>query len=365
MVRVHTSAISANVVKFQPFADLPARSLIIKAVGRKQPSAHPKAGVPVLLRDRENVASGRGVNADLRVCPVAPLRNFRVVVNATAVLRLRAKLHVVGIAARAITAKVVKGQPFRNWAVALGPVPTVGKPKPSAAPDAAIAMDLVGRELPASGSAVDDVLMLPAVASAVHLRLPGNVAQAREFSDGRLLSASTFANAARVSDAPYNWRHAVASNEPGKATPQYAMAAIGADGRLPAASALTKAGWVGAARIVGLDRLAAMRHAAIVALQIPRLLRKRLAASACAGLCALKLNDPQLFAARLDLVAMDESAAARKSPVGTICDLAASTLAKLAKIDLGHLIFSRDRWSAGTGVHALGQPFYCIVKEAA
>jgi hypothetical protein len=35
------------------------------------------------------------------------------------------------------------------------------------------------------------------------------------------------------------------------------------------------------------------------------------------------------------------------------------------KIDLGHLIFSRDRWSAGTGVHALGQPFYCIVKEAA
>lgn len=365
MVRVHASAISANVVKFHPFADLSARSLIIKAVGRKQPSAHPKAGVPVLLSDRENVASGHGVNADLRVCPVAPLWNFRVVVNTPAVFRLRAKLHVVRIAAGAIAAKMVKGQPFWNRAVVLGPVPTVGKPEPAVAPDAAVPVHLIGGQFPTSGPAVDDVLMLPAVAGAVHPRLAGNVAKPRKLGDWGLLAASTFAKAARVPDAPYNRRHAMASDEPGIAANHQAEMVVGADRRLATAPALAQAGWVRASRVIRAQCFATVRHAAIVALQVPRLLVKRLAASAFASLRTAGLNDPELSTANLDLVAMDETAPARQTAVGTIYGLAASTPAKLAKIDLGHLIFSRDRWSAGTGVHALGQPFYCIVKEAA
>jgi hypothetical protein len=225
-----------------------------------------------------------------------------------------------------------------------------------------LAMNL---ENPASGTAVNSVGRALPMASAVHLRLPGDVAKPRKLGDGRLLSAPTFAEATRVPDAPYNRRHAVASQETGVAAQDKPKVVIIADGRAPAASALTKAGRVGAARIVGVNGLATMRHAAVVALQVPRLFVELLAASAFASLCAARLNDPELSPACLDLVAVDESTPARQSTVGTICDLAASTLAKLAKIDLGHLIFSRDRWSAGTGVHALGQPFYCIVKEAA
>jgi hypothetical protein len=198
-----------------------------------------------------------------------------------------------------------------------------------------------------------------------HPRLASNVPEFGLTRDGCLLAASAYTCSARISDSAGYGRHGVAPDESGEASALCAVAIVGADRGLTAASALTKAGRVGAARIVGVNGLATMRHAAVVALQVPRLFVELLAASAFASLCAARLNDPELSPACLDLVAVDESTPARQSTVGTICDLAASTLAKLAKIDLGHLIFSRDRWSAGTGVHALGQPFYCIVKEAA
>jgi hypothetical protein len=193
-----------------------------------------------------------------------------------------------------------------------------------------------------------------------HLGLAGDISQLRLFGNRRFSTASAFAYAARVSDAAYNRRHAVALQESDVAAPQQAVAAIGANRGLPSASARAQAGWVRAARVVGLNCFATVRHSAIVAFQVARLVCERLAASAFAGLRAWWPDQRGLSASRFDLVPVDESAPARKTAVGTICDLTASALAKLAKINLGHLISRKDLWSAGSGVHALGQPFYCI-----
>src|ERR1035441_3015329 len=357
MRRADTIPAAAKVVQLEPRRNPALFSLVIPAVRRYQSRSHPEPRVPVILNDREEPALRGWIDRYIRLVRIAPLGNFGVVVDAAAILFLCAKLHVIWVAARANSAKVVKGHALGDGAVPLAPIPTVGHVQLPIAMDSAVPIFSMDGHDPASGGLINGVARLLAVPPAIHLRLAGDVPKPRKLCDGCLPAASASANTAGVSDAARDRRHAVTLDESVVATPQHAMTAIGADCGLPSASAHAQAGWVRAARVVGLNRFASMRHAAVVAFQVAWLFREWVTASAFTRLRAWWPDQHGFSATRFGLVAVNEPAAARKSAVGTICDLAASALARLAKIDLGHLISVKDLWSAGTGVHALGQPF--------
>jgi hypothetical protein len=322
MIDVDASAISAEVVEFHSLGDLATRTPVVETMRRNQSPTNPETRVAVLLRNREDMTSGRRIDNDVRIFPVSPLRNFGMVVNAPGILRLRAKLQMIWVAARTVAAKVVKRETLWDRAEALRPVPSVRKPESSATPDAAVATDIRWRQFPTSGFAVDTVLVLPSVPYDELARLPRDVPQTALTGNRRLSATPARAKACRVADPP-NLQFIVASAESVVAALHIAVAAIARDRRLRAASTLAKAGRIRAARVVGTEDLtsAARRSAAQ------------------SGVVAFQKS---WFAGQMR---------------------AASTLAKRARIGVGHLISLKDRWSRLAGVHALSQPFQYIVKE--
>ena len=322
MIDVDTSAISAEVVEFHSLGHLATRTPVIETMRRNQSPTNPETRVAVLLSDREDMTSGLRVDNNIRVVPVSPLRDFRMIMDASGVLRLRAKLHVIRVAARAVAAKMVKSETFRDGAKSLCPVPSVCKPESSTTPDAAVATNIRWGQLPASGFVVDDILILPSVADDVLARLSRNVPQSALTGNRRLSTASARAQSGRISDLA-NLQFVMASQKSVVAALHVAVAAIIGYRRLCAASTLANAGRVRPARVAG------SRHFA--------------SAAGRSG-------------AQAGVVAFQESWFARQVR-------AASALAKRARIGVGHLISLKDRWSWLAGVHALSQPFQYIVKE--
>jgi hypothetical protein len=349
-------------IQLKPCRDLSALSRVIKSVGCYQVGAEPKSGVPISLNDGEKPALGDGVHHDLRVVPVSPLRNFGMVVDAVAVFRLRAKFHVVRIAARAIAAQVVKRQTFRDWAVSLRPLPAVATPCLTIAAEPSVSV-VTGRQFPTSCLLVDNVPVLPAVAGIIHLRLTRDVPQPRKLSYRRRFTAAAQANPIGVANSLGDGRHRMAFNELRVASPNGAVGVVGADGRLPSTAALAKAGWVGASGVIGQRCLATAKRAAVVTLQVARLFGQQLPATARAwGFRAGRLNRFGLFVPGSHLMAVNETAPARKPAVGALRKFAASARARLAIVDMGHMISSKDLWFGLAGAQTLCQPFHCTVK---
>lgn len=362
MRRADTIPAAAKVIQLEPRRDSALFSLVIKSMRGHQPVSFPEPRVAILLNDGEKPALRLRIDHDIGFVPIAPLRNFGVVPNAAAILFLRANLHMIGVAAISDPAKVVKSHVVGNRAETLLPIPTMCKPKPSIAPDATVTVDLVGREFPAAGSSIDNVLVLPTMAGEVHLRCSRDVSKTVLRGNRCFEPAPAHAKAtAKVSNATHRRCHGMPLDVSGVAPFHQSFAVIGGNCGLSAALTEAQARWIRAARVVGLNVncFPVMRQSAIVALQEAPLCYKRLAASASAKRCIVWRNGPRLSAARPHLVAVDEPSAARKSAVGAVCDLSAPAFAKLARIDLGHLTSLLGLWSAGTGVHALGQPFDC------
>jgi hypothetical protein len=354
-------------VQLEPCRDFPALSLVVKPMGWNQPVVLPKACVPILLDDGEEPTSGCRVNYDIRFVPVSPLRNFGMVPNAASVLFLRANLHMIRVAAISDPAKVVGGHVAGNRPVSLLPVPAMREPKPSIAPNAAVAVNLIGREFPAAGSSIDDVLVLPTMAGNVHLRRSGDVPEFG-LQSNRSVHTTPAETFACPSDT-FGPDLVVPAQESAVASRHSSVVAVESDQRFGPTSASAKPRRVRAARVIRSQHLTpaacgTVAQSRIVTFDETGLRGQLNTASAFAKVagaiwCGLWWPVLELRRKQRGIVAVDEPSAARKSAVGTICDLAAPTFAKLAKIDLGHMISLKDLWSAGTGVHALGQPFDC------
>jgi hypothetical protein len=376
MRRANTIPAAAKMIQLKSCWDLSALSRVIKSMGRHQVGTEPKSGVAILLDDGEKPALSDRVHHDLRIVPVSPLRNFGVIVDAAAILRLRAKLHMVWAAARAISTQMVKRQAFRDRSISLRPVPAMATPQLAITADLSVSV-FTPRQFPASCFFVDDVLMLPAVAGVVHLRLTRDVPQPRKLGYRRMFAAATQAEAARISDTL--GQNAVMSMSEAYVAPSYnLLRAVRSISNVhtftTAAAAFTR--WVWASRVIWPNRIATSFPFIPMALKISQRFAgnlehtsgnlgslRKLAASAHAKAGRVWRYGRWLaFWLKPGAVAVNETAAARKSAVGALRNFSASARARLAKIDLGHLISSKDLWFWLAGAQTLSQPFHCTVE---
>lgn len=297
------------------------------------------------------------------------------VVNAPCILRLRAKFQMVWVAARAITAQMVKREPFGNWPETLRPIPAVCHVQLAVAMDAPVPVLAMNREDPTACVPVDLVRRCgtPAVAGVVHLRLPGDVPEPRKLSDGRLFAAPAEANT--IPSDLFSSALVMPLQEAGVASGHRLRDRVCAVGNTYgfATTATAFARWVRAARVIWFDRVTAGGPLFPVPNSIPQefsgnLKRSPVFLGALGLLAAPTHTETRRVGRRCTLntlrlksgaVPVDESAAARQAAVGALYELAAPAFAKLAKIDLGHLISLQDLWSWLAGVLALGQPFQC------
>jgi hypothetical protein len=355
-------------VQLEPCRNFPALALVVKSMGRNQPVVLPEPRVPILLNDGKKPTSSYRVNHNIRFIPVAPLRNFGMVPNAPGILRLCAKFHVVGAAARFLATEVVQCHVFGNRPVSLLPIIPVAHEEIPVTMQSGVPILAMHGQYP-TAVPVDSVAGCgaPTVAGKVHLRLAGDVPKFGLQSNRRLQTAA--AETFPRSSNSFGRNLVVPAQEAVVASRHSSVVVIESDQRFGPTPASAKPGRVRASRVIGSQYLApaacgAVAQSRIVPFDETGLRRQLSTTTAFAKVagsiwCGLWWSVFELCGKQRGVVPVDEPSSARKSAVGTICDFSTPALARLAKIDLGHLISLQDLWSWLAGVYALCQPFHC------